>query len=168
MSKYYKIITERSYFHRIYDAGDALWVPYGTRVSAEPCLTTEYSRWGVRNGQWYINSDVPVIHFCDNAFDTMLWHSVLTRSNEKIGVAIYEIKPLTKVIKQRCGDDIGLYQCGANVVQFRHLVSTDEMFERALSEFHVNHHAKIDMYPNLQMSKIIAAWVHHNQSKYVY
>lgn len=168
MQKYYKIITERSYFRKIFTTDESLAVPYGTKVIASPYFIEDYEQKGLKNGRFYIQSDIPMLHFCDNAFDTMLWHSVLTHQNDNIQPVIYKIKPLTNVVKQRCADDIKLYQCGANIIEFMSPVLTDDMYELALAEFYENHQAKIDMYPNLQMSKIIAAWVHHKQSKYVY
>lgn len=167
MQTYYKIITQRSYFRKIYETDDSLHVPYGAKVIASPYFIQDYAQKGIKDGHFYIQSDIPMIHFCDNAFDTMLWYSALTHKIELVQPIIYKIKPLTSVIKQRCADDAQLYQCGANAVEFLSPVSTDDMYELALSEFHKNHSAKIDMYPNLKMSKIIAAWVHHEQSKYV-
>jgi hypothetical protein len=170
MQKHYKIITRYSYFSKIYTVDDSLYIPFGTKVIASSPFVDDYETRGIENGHYYIEAEEPVIHFCDNAFDTMLWHNTLSNLISKtllMESAIYEIKPLTKVIKQRCNDDVQLYQCGANMIEFLARVPADTMYERALSEFHQNHHAKIDMYPNLQMSKIISAWVNHNRSKYV-
>ena len=171
MQKHYKIITRYSYFSKIYPVDDSLYIPFGTKVIASSPFINDYESKGIINGHYYIESEQPVIHFCDNAFDTMLWHSALSNlisTTLLMTSAIYEIKPLAKVIKQRCNDNIKLYQCGANKIEFLSQVSIDTMYERALAEFHQNHQAKIDMYPNLQMSKIIAAMVNHNRSKYVY
>jgi len=118
------------------------------------------------NITYYIRATAPMIHFCDNAFDTMLWHSYAFADSSPI----YEIKPLGQVIKQQCDDDCRLYQCGSHKIEIVHQIDKHEMFERAVSEFLQNPKAKIAMYPNLQdkMPKIISAWVHHEQSKYVY
>lgn len=163
MQKCYKILTENSYFRKIYDTDNLARIPFGTKVIASAPFQEDYT--GKINGHWYI--DKPVIHFCDNAFDTMLWHGVLCGAPANRSW-IYEIKPLTAVFKEKCKDDIGLYQCGANIIEFHSLIPLDTMFDRAIEEFHQDHHAKIDMYPFLKISKIISAWVHHNQSKYIY
>ena len=122
---------------------------------------------GIKDGHFYIQSDIPMIHFCDNAFDTMLWYSALTHKIELVQPIIYKIKPLTNVVKQRSADGSELYQCGANMIEFLSQVPMDTLYERALAEFHQNHQAKIDMYPNLDIPKIIAAMVHHEKSKAV-
>lgn len=158
MQKYYKIIGYDYPFFNVYGLDNPANVPlYTTFTAYNP----------KKSGGYFINSKKPVIHFCDNAFDTMLWHSVFIIADE-LPAVIYEIKPIGSIIKQKCRDDSGIFQCGAEQIQFIRPVSTDEMFERALAEFHQNHKAKINLYPNLEISKIISAWVHHERSKYVY
>lgn len=170
MQKYYKIITRYSYFSKIYTVDEDLYIPFGTKVIASSPFVDDYKTKGIENGHYYIESEKPMIHFCDNAFDTVLWYNVLSNLISKtmlMTAAFYEIKPLSEVIKQRCTDNVQLYQCGANMIEFLSRVPTDTLYERALGEFHQNHQAKIDMYPNLDIPKIIAAMVHHEKSKAV-
>lgn len=170
MQTYYKIITRYSYFSKIYPVDDSLYIPCGTKVIASSPFVDDYKAKGIENGHYYIESEKPMIHFCDNAFDTVLWYSALSNiisATMLMTAAFYEIKPLTEIIKQRCNDDVKLYQCGANMIEFLSQVPMDTLYERALAEFHKNHQAKIDMYPNLDVSKIIAAMVHHEKSKAV-
>jgi len=163
---YYKIITENAWFKRIYKLGDDLYIPFGTRVVAsEPFANDDCYKNG-KNGHWYINK--PVIHFCDNAFDTMLWHQILTGTIHPKKHLIYQIKPLTPVIKERCSDNLGFYQCGANMIEFLCNIDVNEMFDLAVSDFRKNHNERIKAYPNFQMTKIISDWLHHKWSKYIY
>ena len=109
-----------------------------------------------------------VLHFAEGAFDTMLWQSMLIWDNTEYQQhTIYEIQPLTNVFKERCMDGIGLYQCGSHKIKILSPVDLDEMYERALQEFHQNRRAHIEKYSNLDISKIIAAWVRHKQSEYL-
>ena len=157
MQKYYKIIDETLPFLTAYDIPKADEVPLFKTFSAiDP---------GTNDG-FYIHAQEPVLHFCDNAFDTMLWHSACIVKPEE--AFIYEIKPIGNITKQKCTDDTGLYQCGSPKIQFITKVDIDTMFQRALLEFEANREAKIRMYPNLRMPKIIHFWLRHQQSKYVY
>ena len=166
MQTYYKIITENAWFRRIYKMDDSLTVPFGTQVVASEPFVDDESYTTGRNGRWYI--DKPVIHFCDNAFDTMLWHRVLTGTIRPKKHQIYQIKPLTPIIKERCSDDLGFYQCGANKIEFLGKVDVNDMFDLAVADFRENHNEKMKAYPNFQMTKIISDWLHHQQSKYIY
>jgi hypothetical protein len=42
------------------------------------------------------------------------------------------------------------------------------MFKSAIAEFRKNPKAKIQMYPDLNMSKLIASWAKNERSKLVY
>jgi hypothetical protein len=42
------------------------------------------------------------------------------------------------------------------------------MFKSAVAEFHKNQKAKVQMYPNLDVPKVIAAWAKKERSKLVY
>lgn len=163
MTHYYKIITEYSYFRTVY-SGDVAHIPAGTRVNAnsvhcniageDPCKKLNIQR--------------PVLHFCDSAFDAMLWHDGFFYMGDIVKAQIYEIKPLTPVFKERCLDELNIYQCGANAIEFTNKVSATDMYRRALKEFRENQQAKLDMYPNFQINKIIADWMNNEVSKYVY
>ena len=166
MQTCYKIITENAWFQRIYKTDDTLTVPFGTRVVASEPFVDDESYETTKNGHWYINQ--PVIHFCDNAFDTMLWHSVLIGTIYQKKHQIYIVKPLTPIIKERCQDDMGFYQCGANTIKFLGKVDVNNMFDLAVADFRENHKKKTEEYPNLQMTKILSDWLKHRQSKYIY
>ncbi len=154
---YYKIVSKPSRFVRDYYIEDISNIDYGTKYAAGvPNITKEYK--GIKKA---------VLHFAEGAFDTMLWHSILIWGFNKPNHTIYEIQPLDHVFKERCMDGTGIYQCGAHKIQILNSVDLDEMYERALAEFHQNRKAHIEKYQNLDISKIIAAWVQHKQSEYL-
>lgn len=153
---YYKIVSRPSRFERDYYIEDISNIHYGTEFAAGvPNITKEYK--GIKKS---------VLHFAEDAFDTMLWHSILIWGFNKHHT-IYEIQPLDHIFKERCMDGMGFYQCGAHKIKILSPVDLNEMYERALSEFHQNRKVHIEKYPNLDISKIIAAWVHHEQSEYL-
>jgi len=157
--KYYKIITEKAYFRRIYDINDISAVPAGTKIIAS-------APFGIRckNAP---NIDQPVTHFCDNAFDTMLWHNMFEAlhrdSDTQMPPVIYEITPITDVIKEKCPDKLELYQCGAHIIEFKKKVSIKEMFERAVAEFKQNPDKKTKLYPKLPLQKFVNSWANYSQ-----
>ena len=153
---YYKIISKPSRFERDYYIKDVLNIHYGAEYTAGvPNMTKDYK--GIKKA---------VLHFAEGAFDTMLWQSMLIWGFNRQH-KIYEIQPLDYIFKERCRDGIGLYQCGSHKIKILSPVDLDEMYERALQEFHQNRRAHIEKYSNLDISKIIAAWVHHKQSEYL-
>ena len=121
-----------------------------------PCGKTITAK-GTKRGDLCIQSQTPVIHFTDNAFDAMLWLSIFRTHN----FAIYEITPLTPVIKQKCTDVYELDQCGATTIRIEHIVSTDTMFRRALSEYGKKRKQIQITYPHLAYTKIINALRQH-------
>lgn len=155
---YYKIIALPSLFWSAYHITDSSKIQYGTKYTASmPNITKDYK--GIKKA---------VLHFAEGAFDTMLWQSMLIWDNTEYQQhTIYEIQPLDYIFKERCMDGIGLYQCGSHKIKILSPVDLDEMYERALQEFHQNRRAHIEKYSNLDISKIIAAWVHHKQSEYL-
>ena len=153
---YYKVISIPSIFWNVYSPAVTI-IQYGTEYVANvPNITKEYK--GIKQ---------PVLHFAEGAFDTMLWHSALIWNYNKRHHTIYEIEPLTPVFKERCPDSMGIYQCGAHKIKILDSVDLDEMFERAIAEFNQNRKAHIDKYPDLDISKIMAAFVRHEQSIYL-
>lgn len=160
---YYKVISIPSMFWSAYSSQ----IQYGTTYTD---LNIQYGTEYVANApnitKAYMGIKQPVLHFAEGAFDTMLWHSILIWDYNKHHT-IYEIEPMTPIIKERCMDGTGIYQCGAQKIKILSPVNLDEMYERAMAEFHQNRKVQIEKYPNLDISKIIAAWVQHEQSKYL-
>lgn len=122
MKTYYKVITDNSHFAGEYKISDVMAIPSGTHFRANVPYDATVT----------IHAGAPVIHFSDNAFDTLMWHKILTRPDDKI--AIYEIKPIGPIIKQICPDEFKLKQCGANEIMIGTRVSEDIIFERAKAE----------------------------------
>ena len=128
-------------------------IPYGTTVTST----------GSGSGVLCIDSQKPVIHFSDNAFDTMLWLSVFRTTNS----AVYEIKPLTPVIKQQCKDSNAIYQCGAESIRIEKIIPINQMFNMALCEYCKTRKEKHKMYPHLKFKQIIWSWIQHKNPQYI-
>ena len=77
MSTYYKVVSQSTYLKRIYDADDVFNIPAGTKITASAPFLEFYDK-DLKNGRFYI--DQPVVHFCDNAFDTMLWYNIFLQN----------------------------------------------------------------------------------------
>ena len=83
-------------------------------------------------------------HFAEDPLDTILWYTIIGYR----GSQIYSIKPLSSVTKIRCRDDYGLYQCGANKIQFLEKQDKKQLYEMALQE--LNHDP--DRYHNIRIN----------------
>ncbi len=157
--KYYKIVAKHTMFYpvaRIQGIHDIATIPLGSICYAyKPFkpndVTIQYSQ--------------PVLHFCDNAFDVMLWASKMDSfAPTKF---IYEITPLTDVIKQRCPDITNLYQCGAYKIRFENSISEQNMFDKAIFEYENAKIAKETLYPNLDLVYIIQSWKQHKYPEHL-
>lgn len=165
MQKYYKIITEKSWFKKIYDFKDVSDIPYGTMVEAQEPFSNDPQYTIGKRKHWYIKQ--PVIHFCDNAFDTMLWQPVLVGTLVPKKYQIYEIKPITPIVKEKCADEYGIYQCGAKKVEILGKMNDIDMYDLAVAEFHKDRSTKIDSYLNLNLPDIVEDWENHEMSENV-
>ncbi len=149
MNTYYKYISENTSFAKIAKIrriDDLEKIPYGA-------VFTAYPLW--EPSDVTIQSKQPVLHFCDNAFDSMLWFSIFDTSQQNY---FYRIIPLTEVIKQRCADKYQLFQCGANQIEFRNQIDKYKMFNMAISEYEQSPDEKEKLYPNLDIPEIIKSW----------
>lgn len=155
MQTYYKIVSEHTMFYRIariqgrYDIAN---IPNGATFHAYKPFEPN---------KVIIQCSQPVLHFCDNAFDTMLWEAKFGQFVTNKYNYFYQIIPLTDVIKQRCNDSSNLYQCGANEIKFIELIDRNKMFDLAISEYDNNKTKKEAMYPNLDLDKIVKNWKQH-------
>jgi len=123
---YYKIITQRSFFTELYENVDVFNIPCGTVFNAP-----KTSKHRPEDPKCLINESV--FHFADGVFDTMLWHTRLI--HHVLPCQIYAIQPIGEVIKQRCLDDLGLYQCGAQKIEFLEKQNVDKMYDMAVKEY---------------------------------
>ncbi len=151
MPKYYKIITDNSHFAGEYNIADVTAVPVGKRFAAN----NPYDK------SVCIKSSVPVIHFSETAFETLMWYEILTKPTDKI--AIYEITPVGKVIKQKCSDFRGLTQCGAPIIQIGRQISLEELVHEIQQEFRQHKLKKKNPFPEFHTANIIYQWVKDSQ-----
>lgn len=144
---YYKIVTERSFFTDLYDGIDVFNISYGTVFSAPKSSKNKPD-----DPNCLINESV--FHFAEGVFDTMLWHTRLI--HHVLSCQIYAVQPLTYVIKQKCADSLGLYQCGAQQIKFMEKQDIDNVYDMAIQEYKEN----INRYTNFKIS--INCWKEHN------
>lgn len=153
MSRYYKIITDNSHFADEYNIADVTAVPFGARFTANKPFDTDVC----------IKSTVPVIHFAETAFETLIWYEILTRPTDKI--AIYEITPLGRVVKQECPDFKKLTQCGAQTIQFGNRVSLEELIHRIKNDFKHHKLKKKNPFPEFRTANIIYQWIQDSRTR---
>lgn len=159
MKRYYKVVTDYSCFCKVYNIADAAAIPGGTKFIGKDICG--------QHQETSLALDSDVLHFSDNIFDTMLWYEMLV-GGLCPNAQIYEVRPLTPVQKKRVAGGIGAFQCGANMIEFVKPVNVAHMFKSAVAEFHHNPKSKIQMYPNLDVAKVITAWAKKERSKLVY
>ena len=152
MAKYYKIITDNSHFAGEYDIANVANIPFGAKFTAKKPFDTSVC----------ITSDVPVIHFSETAFETLMWYEILTKPTDKI--AIYEIIPLSRVVKQKCSDFHGLTQCGAQIIQIGKQISMETLVHRIKEEFKRRKLKKKNPFPEFRTANIIYDWVQSSRN----
>lgn len=153
MAKYYKIITDNSHFADEYNIADVTAVPFGARFTANRPFDTDVC----------IKSTVPVIHFSETAFETLIWYEILTKPTDKI--AIYEVMPLGRVIKQQCSDFRNLNQCGAQSIQIGKQVSLEYLVRRAKQDFKHRKLKKKNPFPESRIANIMYQWFQDSRQK---
>ncbi|MBR5904271.1 MAG: hypothetical protein IKZ49_01920 [Alphaproteobacteria bacterium] len=84
-------------------------------------------------GRFCIHFQKPVIHFTDNAFDTILWDTIFDEKS-----VIYEIQPTEPIIKEKCKDRFNLYQCGSTSIKIIKKVPTIVLIYRGIKEYYSN------------------------------
>lgn len=111
---------------------------------------------GYRQRGLSIHYAVPLIHFCDNAIDLLMWYYVsMKQSLPYSEVYFFEIKPLAPVHKERCIDKDGLYQCGAHTIEIVKQLSFGDILRIADQEIDKKRDKIIKRYPEQNMFKLI-------------
>lgn len=99
-------------------------------------------------------NEKPLIHFCDNVVDMLMWYWVgLDDIVSYREVYFYEVIPCIPYYKERCIDDNNLFQCGATHIRIKKQLSTGDVMRIALSEINKNPDEIINRYPDLNMLK---------------
>ena len=98
----------------------------------------------------------PLIHFCDNMIDMLMWYWVgMDDCPSYREVYFYEVIPSVPYYKKQCTDDNALYQCGARAIRIKRQLSTGDVMRIALKEINKNPDEIINRYPNHNMLKIM-------------
>lgn len=152
MKTYYKIVSKNT---RFYDIAFINGIFYLEEIPKNMVFHAEAM---ICPGKYQIQNPQPVLHFCDSAFDTVLWTSKFDSWLMDQKTYFYKIVPLTEIIKQRCPDQHGLYQCGAYEIKFKELIDKNKMFKLAIKEYETDPSTKEQMYPNLDLVRIVQNW----------
>lgn len=133
---------------------------YPQQVFAAKGTPRKWCTWEDEHG--FINPRVclwnekPLIHFCDNAIDMLMWYWVgMDDMPSYQEVYFYEIIPCVPYYKGRCIDNNDLFQCGATHIRIKKQLSTGDVMRIALSEIDKNPDEIINRYPNHNMLKIM-------------
>ncbi|MBQ9540453.1 MAG: hypothetical protein IJU89_03455 [Alphaproteobacteria bacterium] len=152
---YYKIVTPQSFFTDLYDGNiniDVFDIPCETVFTAP-----NQSKHRPDDPKCMVNNSC--FHFAQGAFDTMLWHTKL--AHHLLDARIYQIQPLTDVIKQRCQDSTGIYQCGAHKIKILEKQNIHNMYELAIQEYYTD----FDRYKNFKIN--IDRWKKHQPTVFL-
>lgn len=147
---YYKIVTLDSWFADfVDDSVDIFNIPKGKEFTAP-----ETPRKYVFYPEGLV--DEHGFHFAQGAFDTMLWHNTLCWPLPEF--AIYKVKPIGDVKKERCRDGDGLYQCCATGLTFLGKQDLGQMYDAAVDEYYKDP----NRYSNIEFS--VDAWKMHQKT----
>lgn len=141
MKKYYKVIfigsmRQGSLFAQTFGVRGLVDLPDGRRFYAQ--TTTAYDM----DRKCEIASPVPLIHFCDNALDALLWRDIVFEQERYV----FEVRPIGDVVKSVCNDKNGLYQCGAPGIELVKVIKEGELEQLAQREIADNPDAAIARY----------------------
>ncbi len=157
---FFKMITiQGSHFAKVYNISEIDDIYPGRRFVSrgkpfEWCQN--YSDSGIPTPGITLQNPVPMIHFCDNAIDLLMWYRIGMKSiSPWQEVYFFEILPLSPVHKQTCNDKNKLYQCGAWHIEIIRQITIGEIFRIASQEIKDNIDEIINRYPDQNMMKII-------------
>lgn len=158
--RFFKMIpVQNSRFVRTYNIADINDVYPGQRFVSrgkpyEWCQI--YSKSGAAQPGLALQTQVPMIHFCDNAIDLLMWYYVgIQDALPYQEIYFFEIKPLSPVHKQRCNDKNKLYQCGAWHIEITQPLTMADILRLADQEIQNNIDEIINRYPDQNMLKLI-------------
>ena len=146
----YKILWDASQFGFEFNIDDI--------YNIEPQTFTAQNTDHPKHNNVCILSEYPVIHFCDNAFDTMLWYNHIVYPMPAI---IYQIQPCDSrgfYLKQKSNDPMHLSQCGAQSVRFIKQIPLKTVLDKAIKEFDADMMGKIRDNINVNMPAVLRAW----------
>lgn len=160
MVRYFKLIPMKySRFVKTYNIGDVEEIWPGRRFVSRGmpydwCAIFDNS--GYRNPGVTIQSVVPMIHFCDNVIDLLLWYFVSLKSClPYTEVYFFEVKPLSKVYKQQCNDKDGLWQCGAHTIEIVQQLDFGDVLRLANQDIDNKIPTIIKQYPQHNILKLV-------------
>lgn len=158
--RFFKMITvHNSHFAQTYNILDIDEIYPGQRFVSRGRLfdwCKQYSKSGIPQPGITLQTEIPMIHFTDNAIDLLMWYYVgmgdITPWHE---MYFFEIKPLSPIHKERCNDKNKLYQCGAWHIEIEQPLTMGDILRIADQEIQDNIDEIINRYPDKNMLKLI-------------
>ena len=153
------IAVQNSHFASMYNISEIEELYHGRRFVSrgkrfEWCQ--KYSKSGRASAGLTLQTDIPMIHFCDNAIDLLMWYyKGMSPVSPYQEIYFFEIKPLSPVHKQRCNDKNKLYQCGAWHIEIVQPLTMGDILRAADLEIQQNMEEIINRYPDQNMLKLI-------------
>lgn len=156
--RFFKLIIGRPSFFGVKYGIDGPEDIYPNQVFVAKGKHREWCVWEDKCGEFYpkvcLWNKNPLIHFCDNMVDMLMWYWVgLAEITPYREVYFYEVVPCAPYYKERCIDDNNLFQCGAKRIRIKKQLSTGDVMRIALSEINKNPDEIINRYPDLNMLK---------------
>ena len=113
----------------------------------------KYSKSGTPSPGITLQTAIPMIHFCDNAVDILMWYWEVFDFG--LDVHFVEIKPVGTVYKNRANDETALWQCGVNKFEFVRHTTIKEVAQDACREIDAKCSEIIARYPQYNMQQVI-------------
>ncbi len=166
---FYKIVGGYSLFTKTQDINDINSIQEGTCFTAEPSY--DLASYKSMCPQIIRESGTPMIFFAEGAFNTMLWWPIFSKTSRDEALAgyirkscIYEIVPVTPVIKDRSINSHNICRCCANKIKFKNQVPVDQIAQLAIDEYHREKFKLHWRYGSAFVKSKIALW---QQGKYI-
>jgi hypothetical protein len=135
MKKYYKIISSSCLFAKAYGITDINSIQEGSQFVG-------YQLYDFADPKIVISGDKPMLHFTDCAFDTMLWWPIFSKTSYHqalfgyiVKSCIYEIIPITPVVKNRALNEHELFRCATNTIEFKKQIPIEQIAQLAIQEY---------------------------------
>lgn len=105
-----------------------------------------------------VHSKEAVLHFCDNAVDTLMWYWEVFDfiDYETPQITFLEIKPIGTVYRNQVPDETELWQCGVNKIEIVRHTDIKQVAQDACKEIEQNKDEIIARYPIHNMRRYIA------------
>ncbi len=161
MVTYYKVVNSGGMFQKTYNISDIKSIPEGSQFVASD------SYGFVKTS---LSDNTPLLYFTDCAFDMMLWYPIFSKTPYLEALAgnirescIYEIIPLSQIVKGRSPSDHNFFRCGANKIEFKKQIPIEQVAKIAIQEYNQHKWQQYWVYGRKYVKDQVALW----QKKYL-